>query len=99
MKFECNELVKKRVSCNRRVKGFEQIGQVTKCLGPMRNSRNGRYVLTEENGRVFKTSRTVPYYAQDEEEQDQDLKLIGWVQLTDPEGRTFYLKDKTGEKS
>ena len=65
----------------------------------MRNSSDGRYVLIEENGKVLNTSRKVPYDAQDEEEKDQDLKDLGWMQLTDPEGRTFYLNNKTGEKS
>ena len=36
MKFGCNAVVKKRTSANRRVKGFETIGQVGRCLGPMR---------------------------------------------------------------
>jgi len=85
MKFGCNAVVKKRVSYNRRVKGFEPIGQVAKYLGPMRNSSEGHYVLVEESGKVLKTSRIVPYDAQDEEEQDQDLKELGWIQLTDPE--------------
>ena len=65
----------------------------------MRNSSDAHYVLIEENGKVLKTSRLVPYDTQDEEEQDQDLKDLGWMQLTDPEGRTFYLNNKTGEKS
>ena len=77
MKFGCNVIVKKRVSCNRRVKGFESIGQVAKYLGPMRNSSDGHFVLIEENGKVLKTSRIVPYDTQDEEEQDQDLKELG----------------------
>ena len=51
----------------------------------MRNSSDGHYVLVEESGKVLKTSRIVPYDAQDEEEQDQDLKELGWIQLTDPE--------------
>ena len=61
----------------------------------MRNSSDGHYVLVEESGKFLKTSRIVPYDAQDEEEQDQDLKKLGWIQLTDPEGRTFYLNNKT----
>ena len=65
----------------------------------MRNSSDGHYVLVDERGKVLKTSRIVPYDAQDEEEQDQDLKDLGWIQLTDPEGRTFYLNNKTGGKS
>jgi len=44
-------VVKKRVSCNRRVKGFEPIGQVAKYLGPMSNSSDGHYVLIEESGK------------------------------------------------
>jgi hypothetical protein len=99
MKFGCNVVVKKRMSCNRGIKRFEQIGQLAKYLGTMRNSSDGHYVLVEENGKVLKTSRIVPYGAQDEEEQDQDLKELGWKQLTDPEGGTFYLNEKTGEKS
>ena len=99
MKFGCNVVVKKRVSCNRRVKGFEQIGQVARYLGPMRNSSDGHYVLLQENGKILKTARIVPYDTRDEEEQDSDLKELGWRQLTDPEGRTFYLNEKTGEKS
>ena len=66
----------------------------------MRNSSDGHFVLVEESGKVLKTSRIVPYDTRDEEEeQDQDLKELGWIQMTDPEGRTFYLNKETGEKS
>ena len=43
MKFGCNAIVKKRISNNRKVKGFEKIGQVGKYLGPIRNSHDAPF--------------------------------------------------------
>ena len=60
MKFGCNVIVKKRISNNRKVKGFEKIGQVGKYLGPLRNSHDGHFVLLEDQ-MVPKTTRIVPY--------------------------------------
>ena len=60
MKLGHNVVVERRVSNNRRVKGFEQVGQVAMYLGSVRGSHDSRYVLTEEE-KVMKTTRTVPY--------------------------------------
>ena len=61
MKLGCNAIVKKRISNNRGVKGFEQVGQVAKYLGPAMGSHDGHYVLTEGDEKVMKTTRIVPY--------------------------------------
>jgi hypothetical protein len=98
MKFGRNVVVKKRVSCNRIVKGFEQVGQVAKYLGPLRNSHEGHYVLLE-NQKILKTTRIVPYDLLDDAAEDKELKELGWTWTTDPEGRTFYQNKNTGEKS
>ena len=98
MKFGGNVIIKKRVSCNRRVKGFETVGQVGRFLGPMRNSHDGHYVLLKEDQKVLKTTRIVAYDIQDQKEE-KELKELGWTWQTDPEGRTFYQNKATGEKT
>ena len=98
LKFGCNVIVKKRISNNRKVKGFEKIGQVGKYLGPLRNSHDGHFVLLEDQ-KVLKTTRIVPYDLQEQESEERDLEELGWTWMTDPEGRTFYLNKNTGEKS
>ena len=47
----------------------------------------------------MKTTRIVPYSIQEDKEQDDELKELGWTWATDPYGRTFYQNTKTGEKS
>ena len=74
MKLGCNVVVKRRVSNNGRVKGFERIGQVAKYLCPVRDSHDGHYVLTEE-GKAMKTTRIVPYNILEDEEQDEGIGL------------------------
>ena len=98
MKFGCNIIVNRRISNNRKVKGFEQIGQVAKYLGPLRNSHEGHYVLLEDQ-KILKTTRIVPYDLLDDAAEEKELKALGWTMFTDPEGRTFYLNKSTGEKS
>ena len=85
MKFGCNVIVKKRISNNRKVKGFEKIGQVGKNLEPLRNSHDGHFVLLEDQN-VLKTTRIVPYDLQEQESEEQELAELGWTWLTDPEG-------------
>ena len=98
-KLGCNLVVRRRISNNRRAKGFEQVGQVAKYLGPVRGSHDGHYVLTEEE-KVTKTTRIVPYNLQKNKERDNELKELGWTWTTEPDGRTFYQNTKkTGEKS
>ena len=89
MKLGCNVVFKRRISNNRRVKGFEQVGQVAKYLGPARGSHDGHYVLTEEEGKVKKTTRIVLYNLQEDKEPDNELKELGWTWTIDPNGRTF----------
>ena len=89
MKFGGYVVIKKRISNNRRVKGFEKIGQVGRYLGPMRSSHDGHFVLLEDQ-KVLKTTRIVPYDLLDQEEGEKELKALGWTWLTDPEGSTFY---------
>ena len=99
MKFGGNVTIKKRISNNRRVKGFETVGQVGRYLGPMRNSHDGHYVLLKEDQKVLKTTRIVAYDIQDQHEEKKELKELGWTWQTDPEGRTFYQNKTTGEKT
>ena len=99
MKFGGNVIIKKRVSCNRRVKGIETVGQVGRYLGPMRNSHDGHYVLLKEDQKVLKTTRIVAFDIQDQQEEEKELKELGWTWQTDPEGRTFYQNKETGEKT
>ena len=91
-------IVKKRISNNRKVKGFEKIGQVGKYLGPLRNSHDGHFAFLEDQ-KALKTTRIVPYDLQEQENEEQELAELGWTCLTDPEGRTFYQNKNTGEKS
>ena len=98
LKLGMNVVVKKRVSRNRRIKGFEPIGQVAKYLGPIADTSEGHYVLTEDN-KVMKTTRVVPCDEKEMEEEDEDLQRIGWNWTTDPDGKLFYFNKETGEKS
>ena len=63
-KLGMNVVVKKRVSQNRRVKGFEAIGQVARYLGPIPDTSEGHYVLTEDE-KVMRTTRVVPFDEKD----------------------------------
>ena len=45
------------------------------------------------------TTRIVPYTEEEQREEDEDLKRIGWNWTTDPDGRTFYYNKETSEKS
>ena len=83
MKLGCDVVVKRRISNNRRVKGFEQVGQVAKYLGPVRASRDGHYVFTEQE-KVMKTTRIVPFNTQEDKKQDNELKELGWTWTADP---------------
>ena len=47
----------------------------------------------------MKTTRIVPYDEKERDEEEQDLKEAGWIWLTDPDGRVFFLNKDTGEKS
>ena len=75
LKLGMNVVVKKRVSQNRRVKGFEAIGQVARYLGPIPDTSEGHYVLTEDE-KVIKTTRVVPFDEKAREEVDEDLEKI-----------------------
>ena len=59
LKLGMNVVVKKRVSRNQRIKGSEPIGQVAKYLGPIADTSEGHYVLTEDE-KVMKTTRVFP---------------------------------------
>ena len=98
MKFGRNVIVKKRISNNRKVKGFEKIGLVGKYFGPLRNSHDGHFVLTEDQ-KVLETTWIVLYDLLEEETEEQELTELGWAWTTDPDGRTFYQNRKIGEKS
>ena len=91
-------IVKKRIRNHRKVKGREQIRQVAKYLGPLRNPHDGHFVLLEDQ-KVLKTTRIVPNDLLGDMTENQELKALGWTWLTDPEGRTFYQNKSTGEKS
>jgi hypothetical protein len=78
MKFGCNVIVKRRISNNRKVKGFEQIGRTAKYLGPLRNSHEGHYLLLEDQ-KILKTTRIVPYDLLGDMNEDQELKELGWT--------------------
>ena len=71
MKFGCNVIVKKRISNNRKVKGFETIGHVGKYLGPLRSSHDGHFVLLEDQ-KILKTTRIVPFDLVDQEDEEKD---------------------------
>jgi hypothetical protein len=95
MKFGRNVIVKKRISNNRKVKGFEKIGIVGRYLGPPRNSHDGHFVSTEDQ-KALKTARVVPYDLLAVETEEQELTELGWTWSTDPDGRTFYQNNNTG---
>ena len=48
MKFRSKVVVSKRVSHNRRIKGFEQIGLTVKYLEPITDTYDGRYFIIED---------------------------------------------------
>jgi hypothetical protein len=98
LKLGMNVIVKKRTSANRKVKGFEPIAQEAKHLGPTEDATEGHYVLLED-GKISKTSRTVPYTEEEEAEQDKDLETAGWKIQEDPDGNRFFLKEATNERS
>ena len=97
LKLGMNVVVKKRVSRNRRIKGFEPIGQVAKYLGPIADTSEGHYVLTEDD-KVMKTTRVVPFDEREMEEEDEDLERLGWKWTTDPDGKLFYFNKETNDK-
>ena len=98
LKLGTKVVVKKRVSLNRRIKGFEPVAQVAIYLGPIPDTKDGHFVLTEDQ-RVMKTTRIVPYNEREEDEELEDLKKIGWRWVTDPDGKVFYVNERTNEKS
>ena len=92
LKFGANVIVKKRFSNNRRIKGFEPVGRTARYLGTINDTSEGRYVLLEdEDGKVMRTTSVVPYDEKEREDEEQDLKEAGWIWLTDPDGRVFFL--------
>ncbi len=98
LKLGMNVVVKKRISRNRRIKGFEPISQVANYLGPIADASEGHYVLTEDE-KVMKTTRVVPCDEKEMEEQDKDLQRIGWNWTADPDCKLFRFNKETGEKS
>ena len=78
MKFGRKAIVKKRISNNRNVKGFEKIGQIGRYLGPLRNSHDGHYVLLEDQ-KILKRTRIVPYDLLEQEAEEQGLTELGWT--------------------
>ena len=96
LKLGMEVVVKKRVSGNRKIKGFEPIVQVAKYLGPVADTTEGHYVLAEDD-KVMKTTRVVPFDEKKMDEQHEDLKRIGWNWTTDPDGKMFYFNKATGE--
>lgn len=101
LKLGTKVVVKKRVSNDRRIKGFEPIGLLAKYLGPIQDTTEGHYVLLddEKGERVMKTARIVPYNEKENDEEDKDLKELGWSWTTDPDGKMFYFNKENGEKS
>ena len=101
MKFGTKIAVKKRASRNRRIKGFEGVGLVGRYLGPIPETTEGHYVLVDNKGeeKMMKTTRVVPYNERENEEEDQDLKSIGWNWTTDPDGNMFFFNKELNEKS
>jgi len=98
LKLGTKVIVKKRVSRNRRIKGFEAIGLTAKYLGPITETTDGHYVLLED-GRTMKTTRIAVYSEEEQHEEDEELQRLGWKWVTDPDGRVFYINEKTNEKS
>ena len=49
--------------------------------------------------KILKTTRIVPIDVADQEDEEKELKELGWTWLTDPEGRTCYQNVKSGEKT
>jgi hypothetical protein len=98
LKLGMNVVVEKRVSRNRRIKGFEPICQVAKYLGPIADTSEGHYVWTEDE-KVMKTTRVVPCDDREMEEEDKDLQRIGWNRTADPDGKLFSFNKDTCETS
>ena len=57
-------------------------------MGPVADTTEGHYVLTEDD-KVMKTTRVAPYDEKEMDEEDEDLKRIGWSWTTDPDRKLF----------
>ena len=90
LKLGTKVIVKKRVSRNRRIKGFEAIGLMAKYMGPITETTDGYYVPLED-GRTMKTTRIAVYSEEEQHEEHQELQSLGWRWITDPDGRVFYI--------